>query len=224
MTRFDCDTLMSKLDELIDGTLDQTDASAAEEHLASCAGCRGLYERSLELQRAVGELPDSIEPDRDLWPAITDRIVEERVVAGSFRPRSEPARHGWLRVAAAAAVLIAAVTIAYLAGVERGRPKIAEGPAAATGVTLAAFDGIPSDLVEARNLLRSSLELRKHELSPETWTVVQDNLTVIDEAIVRIESALQENPDDGRLNRQLTVAYRRQIDLLQRAALLPAEV
>ena len=51
-----------------------------------------------------------------------------------------------------------------------------------------------------------------------------DNMEVIDDAIERIETALVEKPDDGRLNRQLAGAYRRQIALLQRATKLPTEV
>ena len=87
----------------------------------------------------------------------------------------------------------------------------------------AAYDGLATDLELVRDQLRASLDQRQDELSPETWSVVMDNLVVIDDAIGRIETALAENPDDGRLNRQLAVAYRRQIDLLQRATRLPAE-
>ena len=88
----------------------------------------------------------------------------------------------------------------------------------------AAYGDLAVDLEQARNQLRASLDQRQDELSPETWSVVMDNLDVIDNAIGRIEIALADNPNDGRLNRQLKVAYRRQIDLLQRATRLPAEV
>ena len=88
----------------------------------------------------------------------------------------------------------------------------------------AAYGGLATDLELARDQLRTGLDQRQDELSPETWSVVMDNLLVIDDAIERIETALADNPDDGRLNRQLTVAYRRQINLLQRATRLPAEV
>ena len=60
-------------------------------------------------------------------------------------------------------------------------------------------------------------------MSPETLRTVDDNLRVIDEAIERISSALVDDPLNPRLANQLASAYRRQIDLLQRANRLPAE-
>ncbi len=111
-----------------------------------------------------------------------------------------------------------------MAGLERGRPQIAQTPPSHASYVQAAYGDPTTDLEAARDQLRASLDERRDELSPETWSVVMDNLVVIDEAIDRIETAMVDNPNDGRLNRQLTVAYRRQIDLLQRATRLPAEV
>lgn len=224
MTRFDCDRLSSKLDELVDKTLDATDARAAEAHLETCERCRTEVELGFELREAAESLPRSIEPDRDLWPEIAGKIEDRRVVSGSFERSAEAPRRSWLKIAAAAAVLIASVTIAYMVGLGQARPEIAESHPVETDYTLAAYGDFSSDLEEARNLLRTGLDQRREELSPETWTVVMDNLSVIDEAISRIEIAMEENPGDGRLNRQLATAYRRQIDLLQRATRLPTEV
>jgi hypothetical protein len=224
MTRFDCGQLVSRLDDLIDGALDEHEATAARAHLESCADCRAELELARELADATRALPESIEPDRDLWPGIAKRIDRGRVVRGPFEHRPERNRHRWLMVAAAAAVLIASVTLAYLVGVEHSRPQVAEDRPDRSTYTLAAYGDLATDLELARDQLRSSLDQRRGELSHETWSVVMENMSVIDEAIERIETALADNPNDGRLNRQLAVAYRRQIDLLQRATLLPAEV
>ena len=109
-----------------------------------------------------------------------------------------------------------------MAGLERAQTQTASTTPVETNAILAAYGGPAMDLELARNQLRSNLEHRRDELSPETWSVVMDNMAVIDNAIARIEHALADNPNDGRLNRQLAVAYRRQIDLLQRATRLPA--
>ena len=223
MTKFNCERLLSKLDELIDGTLDEVEATSAESHLESCPSCRSELESVRELLTATRSLPRSTEPEHDLWPGIAEDIEQRRVVRGGFdRPRASSSRSLWL--AAAAAVLVTSVTIAYMAGLERGRPQIAEAPQQYSSYMQAAYGDLATDLEIARDQLRANLDQRQDELSPETWSVVMDNLVVIDDAIERIETAMADNPDDGRLNRQLTVAYRRQIDLLQRATRLPAEV
>jgi hypothetical protein len=75
-----------------------------------------------------------------------------------------------------------------------------------------------------RTELLDALESRRHELSPETMDVVMENLLLIDRAMNRIAEALGEDPENEFLMKQLAGAYRRQIDLLQRAVQLPAEV
>jgi hypothetical protein len=61
-------------------------------------------------------------------------------------------------------------------------------------------------------------------MSPETQRVVDDNLKLIDGAIVRITVALADDPLNPRLANRLAGAYRTQIELLQRATALPAEI
>lgn len=219
MNRLDCECLLSKLDDLVDGKLGEAEAVAVRLHLDACAHCQSELDRLHELLAATRSLPRSVEPDRDLWPGIEAAIASRRVARDGFgRPL---VRRLWL-AAAAAAVLAAAVTLAYRAGLERSGPRLAEGPPVST-VTEAAYDGVSSDLRRARDQLRDSLDQRRQELSPETWAVVMDNMTVIDDAIARIETALEDNPNNDWLNRQLALAYLRQIDLLQRATRLPAE-
>lgn len=224
MREFGCEQLTSKLDDLIDQTLSDEEAEAVRAHLAGCTRCGAEVERARGLAAAVNTLPRSVEPEKDLWPGIASAIQERRVVRDAFDRPPWAHQRPWLRLAAAAAVLVAAVTIAYMAGLERGRPRIVSAPPFEEIYTQAAYGDLTDDLEDARDLLRASLEQRRPELSPETWAVVTDNLVVIDEAIVRIETAMEDHPDDGRLNRQLALAYRRQIDLLQRATLLPAEI
>jgi len=224
MKKFNCEQLSSKLDELIDGSLDDKEATAVRSHLESCPSCRSELEGIQELLTATRSLPRSIEPEHDLWSGIAESIEQQRIVRGGFnRARTIGSRNLWV-AAAAAALLVVSVTIAYMAGLEQGRPQIARSPQPHPSFMQAAYGDLTTELQTARDQLRASLDQRQDELSPETWSVVMDNLVVIDDAIERIEIALVDNPNDGRLNRQLTVAYRRQIDLLQRATRLPAEV
>ena len=81
-----------------------------------------------------------------------------------------------------------------------------------------------NNYLDTRTELLDALDARKHELSGETMEVVMDNLLLIDQAMDRIAEALGEDPENEFLMKQLAGAYRRQIDLLQRAVRMPAEV
>ena len=224
MNTTNCDRMLSKIDEFIDGDLSDHDAAAVRSHLEECPGCRAEHEGAVALQSAARSLPRSVEPAHDLWPAINRRIADRRIVQGDFEnPSRFRPRHVWM-AAAAAAILIFSVSLAYRAGLERGRPQTAQTRHVESSYVQAAYGDLGTGLEVARDQLRSSLDERQNELSPETWSVVMDNLEVIDNAIARIEIALADNPHDGRLNRQLAMAYRQQINLLQRATRLPAEV
>lgn len=219
-----CDQMLSLIDDLIDGVLDESDATAARSHLETCPSCRAEFDGALQLQAATKSLPRLREPERDLWPGITAQIEDRRVVRVDFeKPPASRSRYVWI-AAAAAVILVFSVSVAYQVGLERGRPQTAQAPPVKSFYVQAAYGDLGSGLELARNQLRSTLDERQSELSPEIWSVVMDNLLVIDNAIARIEIALADNPNDGRLNRQLAMAYRQQINLLQRATRLPAEV
>jgi hypothetical protein len=81
-----------------------------------------------------------------------------------------------------------------------------------------------AELVKARNELLVALDARRGTVSPETLRVVDDNLELIDGAIERISAALADDPWNPRLANRLARAYRTQIELLQRANALPAEI
>lgn len=89
-------------------------------------------------------------------------------------------------------------------------------------VSLAAFE--IDTYRSARDELLSALDLRRESMSDETLRVVETNLRVIDLAIAGITAALSEDPNNPRLTYRLASAYRQQIDFLQRATRLPAEI
>jgi ribosome assembly protein YihI (activator of Der GTPase) len=92
-------------------------------------------------------------------------------------------------------------------------------------VLLASFEGLGvNNYMARRTELLNALDARSHELSGETMDVVMENLLLIDQAMDRIAVALGEDPENEFLMKQLVGAYRQQINLLQRAVRLPAEV
>jgi hypothetical protein len=216
-----CHESADRFDEYLDGRLDPAEANDLRTHLAGCRSCSESLEQILELRDLAASLPRSEEPPRDLWPSIAARISEGKVVRGRFGYRA-------LLAAAAAVLIVSAVIGAYLIGRSQA-VVVAEGPAVVSGgpseILLASFEGLGVDGYETRrNELLHALDLRKDELSPETIAVVMDNLLLIDQAMDRISVALGEDPENELLMKQLAGAYRRQIDLLQRAVRLPAEI
>jgi anti-sigma factor RsiW len=63
-----------QLNGLADGSLAATERSAAEAHLAACASCRAEVEELRTLLVAARGLPRAIEPERDLWAGVEERI------------------------------------------------------------------------------------------------------------------------------------------------------
>ncbi len=70
--------------------------------------------------------------------------------------------------------------------------------------------------------LQSVLADRRSQLDPETVRVVEDNLKLIDTAVMRAKAALGRDPASGFLTRQLDGVLQKKVELLRTVALLPA--
>ncbi len=213
-----CEHVHGNLDDLVDGTLADSEAAVVRNHLAVCAPCRRAVEEATELRRHVRALPTQVAPTRDLWPGIALRIEAERVVPLTRRRPSWSQRLRWLAAAAALVVVSSAVT-AYLVS-QRPTPMTASQEVD-SGAVRAALRPAQASFRSARATLLDALEQRRASLDPQTLRVVDENLAIIDDSIARISSAIGRDPDNRELARLLSGAYRREIDLLQRAAELP---
>jgi len=217
-----CHEWTSRIDDFLDGRLEAAEAEDLQVHLADCPSCTGELASIRELRDLAAGLPRSLEPARDLWPGIEARVSETKVVRGRFGRRA-------FLTAAAAVVVVSSVVTAYFIGRSQAVVVTAESPAVVESgpseVLLASFEGLGvNNYLDTRTELLDALEARKHELSGETMDVVMENLLLIDRAMDRIAEALGEDPENEFLMKQLAGAYRRQIDLLQRAVRMPAEV
>jgi len=75
----------------------------------------------------------------------------------------------------------------------------------------------------SESLLRI-LEERKDALSPETLSVVYENVRIIDRAIQNIREALEHDPGSPQLNLLLLETYQKEVELLRLATKLPARI
>ena len=216
-----CSEFASRIDGYLDGRLRPEDEEALRNHLAECPACAEETEAVKDLRRRTARLPRSLEPPRNLWPEIANRIATETVVQGRFVRRA-------LMAAAAVVLLAGSVVTAYIVGrsqtgtIVENRQVVETSP---SEIVLASFEELGvDDYVVTRGKLLGALEARRDDLSPETLEVLMANLKVIDDAMGKIAEALGEEPDNEFLMKQLAAAYRRQINLMETAVRLPAEV
>jgi hypothetical protein len=233
-----------KLSEYIDDELTAVERAAVDAHLSSCSQCARLVEdlrAVVTAARAVEDAP----PDTDLWPAIARRLEPRneapRVVALDSRrgPRRFSFSIPQLAAASLAVALLSAgavwiairdgagtlgpSTVAVRPGTEE--PITGATPAGGseepiTGVTVADRSA-PAGLAEYEAAV-ADLErlLDEAAIDPEIRKAIDENLTVIDEAIRQTQRALEEDPDDVYLNTHLASTMQRKIDVLQNAARL----
>lgn len=234
-----------RLNDYVDGLLGAREAAEVECLLAESAAARDTVDFLRALRVQAERLPDSVEPERDLWPGIRARMAAAPLAAvqggEETRPKDtanagDPATGAagwwprlaapqWAALAAAAMFLVvssSAIT-AWMMGSAAPADAIAgdrtaAGDPTATGVAL--DDALPLGAryaVEIEQLL-SMLYENRASLDPDTVVTIETNLRVIDRAIRDAREALVDDPGNAGLNRMLDSNYRRKLELLQRAS------
>ena len=216
-----------RLDEYVDGELNDTGAVEIEEHLAGCAACREELGLLTELRDAVRGLPAEIQPSRALWQGIEARIAPgahalgtRGGVAADSRPeRGRMGRWRWPAAAAAILVLVSSGTTALLLRQAAVDARLAQ---ASPPVGLAAFASSEAEYESTVEALRRDLEVVRPRLQPETVAAVEQNLAIIDQAIAEAREALAADPLNADLPLLLAGVYRQKVELLRTAVTLPA--
>jgi anti-sigma factor RsiW len=211
-----CTELAERLDDLVDGRLNEDEARAVGAHLLGCAACRAEEESLREILAAAKQLGSGLRPARDLWPEVSTRIENEDAGA--------QVRHGfrmpWLWATAAAVALVSGALVL----------RLTQGPGHAVGgridrlpvaqVEDAGLEQAEADYAHATAALLAAIEGRRDRLPPETVARVRQNLGTIDAALLEVRGALRENPRNPELLRLLASTSRRKVDLLQRVVRL----
>lgn len=182
-----------------------------------------------ELERRIAKLPRSIEPERDLWNGIAERIGAKRSEA-SFAARRKKlvfAGVGSLVAMAAAVTLVATGRIkrpawpwpspAPTAVVIAGDPTVSPAPSAAP------LAEPPHPLENAKERiayrtavaeLEASLAESRPNLPNDAAKRIDESLGVIDHAIEATEQAIAKDPESIELRSQLWDEYQQKIDAL----------
>jgi hypothetical protein len=161
--------------------------------------------------KSLAELPEAIEPARDLWPGIEARLKGQTPHAGAGSPATQR-RFGQLRWLAAAA-MVASVAVGVfigrdvvpLPGTAQVRPPPAVLPRE-TGAVDAAFVSDPRYARERAELLKS-LQARLDAMPEPARAKVSASLAAIETAKKDLESALGKDPSNALLQELLINTY-----------------
>src|SRR6185437_11340049 len=211
---FTCDEFDAALSDYLEGTLDPDARATLESHAAGCDRCRALLADVSAITTAAAALPD-LEPSRDLWPGIVDRIAQRSYVRPWYLAPAP--------LAAAAAVLIAAtvgLTLLTTRTNPTGPSVVASNPASTPAAQTAdSLPAIPAPAPRVKNVsgtkanavpvqqiyaseiaeLDSIVRDRRSQLDTGTVAVIEKNLKIIDAAIAQSRAALARDPNSGFL-------------------------
>lgn len=163
------------------------------------------------------DLPQRVEPRRDLWPAIEARL----------EPRARRRAPAWAWPAAAAVLLVAGSSLltATLLDDDGASGKMAATPgatvatpaevaASAVPATYAAGSQLDPEYLAARRQLTAMLNERIANLPDSTRAKLEQNLAEMRRAAEQINAALAEQPDDPLLQDLLLKTYQDELAVL----------
>ncbi|HUQ88030.1 MAG TPA: zf-HC2 domain-containing protein [Vicinamibacterales bacterium] len=230
-----CDDLNDALVDLVDGRLDGAEQRSVERHLESCGNCRALVE-DLRSIRAAAFMLDRGEPKAETWsklqaaiaaePAPKGRLLDLSAARSGFRGTNWPV---WL---GAAAALILATVIGLMPLLNRPEPAHDDtaraagadpGEATVESVT-AEFEAAEKHYQKAIDDLQTLASKDTGELDPQVASVLQKNLTVIDQAISESREALKAQPANASAQSGLFEGLRTKVALLQQTVELINEM
>jgi hypothetical protein len=233
-----CEEYASWLDEYIDGTLEATARERLDAHLATCDACRVLV-RDLQQIRRVARSLESTAPPPRVWAAIAERIEPRAQPTPMPRRirRSERMFSAWtIGLAVAAALALVVITASVVRLIER-RGAPASSPATTTASAPASTTGTPTAQAVASELQQAEAHYEKAidglqqiakagqgSLDPKVADALQQNLTVIDQAIAESRAALQAQPTSAPAQASLLDAFRTKVGLLEETIALINEM
>ena len=239
-----CEDLNEALVDLVDGRLDGAEQRGVERHLEGCANCRALVE-DLRSIRAAAFMLDRLEPKAETWSRLQAAIATEPAPKGRLLDmtslsrrslgeggRGFAGRTNWAVWLGAAAALILATVIGLLPLMNRAETghddsaqvEAAETPEPTVESVTAEFEAAEKHYQKAIDDLQTIANKDTGELDPQVASVLQKNLTVIDQAITESRTALRMQPSSANAQNGLFDALRSKVALLQQTVELINEM
>jgi len=168
------------------------------------------------LRGRLDQLPEEVQPARDLWPEIRAQLDADRVRslgAGDHVSTRRSDRARWLARAAGLALIIggtATITTYFVRETDPTVVVIDTTQATSAINSFASYEQSAGDLARA-------LEQRRAKLDPATVEAIERSLRTIDEALDEARAALLRDPASAQVRGYVEAAYRQKIDFLRRA-------
>jgi len=221
------DPWLDRLSDYVDGLMDEAEARELRKHLETCDDCRAI-EADLRTIVQLAHDAQPIEPARDLWPAILGGISASsapRDIASARSARVARRFSFSMPQLAAAAVLLMAVTgtaVWLISSEEDGAVSgtIVQNAAPEPSYRLVSLEQEPQ-VTDEIAALQATLEENRSVLDPATVEVVERSLESIDRAIADARAALEADPGNPYLHRQLDNTMRKKVDILRMATRVP---
>jgi hypothetical protein len=167
--------------------------------------------------RSLGELPQGVEPGRDLWPQIEAQIAGRAPAAPAVTApvsRAAGTRLRWLAAAAMVGCVAVGVWIGHSVSMRAAAPPpLAAAGHPATGALQTAWVADPRYQRAHAELMRS-LGDQVAALPPASRAKVMASLTTIREAKHDLEEALGKDPGNALLQELLVNTYQDEMRVL----------
>ena len=214
-----CHQAQRLINELLDGELREQDRLQLQAHLASCAGCRELYEDLKTIKDTVvpaGEM----EPSKEVWEKLKSRLqaevipqLEERTEAVKQQRRfGKKAR--WFQLPSpvfkyglASLVFLALMAGAFFLGRNYRHWAQPEIQVASENPALQKIQEAEFYYRQAIQSLTQAVEESGNGLPPEMVEILQANLSLLDRTIELCQQAVNEQPDNLQAREYLLSAY-----------------
>jgi len=239
--------MCERLAAYMEGDLSPDEQAAAEEHLADCAPCSEVLAELRAIASQAATMP-ALEPSRDLWSGIESRIATPVTkFGGSPAAVKRAPRRQWQYAIAAAALIAASAGTTYLILARHGgavvtvakQPTVLHNDSASTPAPRVTPAPVPPPNVQLASrkkdmsaapvydreiaLLDSMVRTRRESLDPKTVKIIEQNLKIIDKAIIESRAALAKDPKSPLLSNQLDNVLGSKVELLRTVAFLPTQ-
>ena len=177
------------------------------------------------LDEALASLPESVAPQRDLWPQIRAEIEQTPIAA----PKSV-VQSNWFRLAAAVLLVLATSFVTYYVTRQSMQDQFARIPPEAAPAPQ--LTGQPASFTFGRERLGAGYENARAELDkrfkerlatlpPADRAKVEKNLADLRHAADEISATLAQHPSDPLLQDLLMSTYQSELQLLANVSDLP---
>lgn len=208
------DPFFDRLNDFLDGGLDDVERLPLERHLGECSRCRIALE---ELRAVVDTARETAhaEPPESAWRSISVAL------AGRARSGGGGAQHYFYGALTLAASLVLGMGLYLLT--RPAEPTVPDPEALVTMVS-EELRAAESHYQKAIDGLEQIIDANEGVLSPELSTVLNENLDLIESAIHESRAAIATQPESTVAQESLLEALRRKVTLLQKTILLINEV